>query len=68
MNEVLNYNIRTLVGIGLILFTVYLIVNILVTADPLYIIGTVLDVFLIYILYEVSFLKVKTEKIRRRSR
>ena len=68
MDEVLSYNVRTLLGIGLVLFTVYLIVNILTTADPIFIIGTVLDVFLIYILYEVSALKVKTEKLSRKSR
>ncbi len=68
MDEVLSYNVRTLLGIGLVLFTVYLIVNILTTADPIFIIGTVLDVFLIYILYEVSALKVKTEKLSKKSR
>ena len=68
MDEVLSYNVRTLLGIGLVLFTVYLIVNILTSADPIFIIGTVLDVFLIYILYEVSALKVKTEKLSRKSR
>lgn len=68
MDEVLSYNVRTLLGIGLVLFTVYLIVNILTSTDPIFIIGTVLDVFLIYILYEVSALKVKTEKLYKKSR
>lgn len=68
MDEILSYNVRTLLGIGLVLFTVYLIVNILTSADPIFIIGTVLDVFLIYILYEVSALKVKTEKLYKKSR
>jgi|GEM_PF-2853934 hypothetical protein len=67
MDEVLSYNVRTLLGIGLVLFTVYLIVNILTSADPIFIIGTVLDVFLIYILYEISALKAKTERIYRKS-